>query len=101
MNIQTEKIRLAKLILDTENPKIIEAVIKIFKKEITADFWDELSSGQKAEIDKASEEIEKGEFIDYDDFIQKHRQKVTITQFFKRSILHLQSFMLIPDCKGC
>lgn len=73
MNIQTEKIRLAKLILDTENPKIIEAVIKIFKKEITADFWDDLSLEQRAEIDKASEEIKKGDFIDYDDFIQKHR----------------------------
>lgn len=32
MNIQTEKIHLAKLLLETENPQIIESIKKIFKK---------------------------------------------------------------------
>jgi hypothetical protein len=38
MNIQAEKIHLAKLILETENPKILESIKKIFKKDKTADF---------------------------------------------------------------
>ena len=42
MNIQAEKIQLAKMLLDTENPKIIESIKKIFKKEKKMDFWDEL-----------------------------------------------------------
>lgn len=73
MNIQAEKIELIKLLLNTENPKIIEAIKKIFKKEETSDFWDDLSIDQRAEIEKASLEIENGEVIDYDTFMQKHR----------------------------
>ena len=73
MNIQAEKIQLAKMLLDTQNPKIIESIKNIFKKEKTVDFWTELSLEQRAEIEKASIEIENGEITDYESFIQKHR----------------------------
>lgn len=73
MNIQAEKIELAKMLLETENPKIIESIKKIFKKEKTSDFWDYLSIEQRKEIEKASLEIENGEVRDYDTFMQKHR----------------------------
>ena len=73
MNIQAEKIELVKMLLDTENPKIIESIKKIFKKAKTADFWDDLSVEQRNEIEKASREIENGEITDYESFIQKHR----------------------------
>ncbi|MGO1752323.1 MAG: hypothetical protein ACTHYV_07500 [Psychroflexus sp.] len=73
MNIQTEKIHLAKLLLETENPKIIESIKKIFKKDKTADFWDDLPVEQKEEIDKASLEIKNGEVTDYESFMEKHR----------------------------
>jgi len=73
MNIQAEKIKLVKMLLDTENPKIIESIKKIFKKENTSDFWDYLSIEQRKEIEKASLEIKNGEVTDYDTFMQKHR----------------------------
>lgn len=73
MDIQAEKIQLAKLLLETENPNIIESIKKIFKKNKAIDFWDELSPEQKDEIEKASTEIENGEVTDYDSFMQKHR----------------------------
>jgi len=73
MNIQAEKIQLAKMLLDTENPKIIESIKNIFKKEKTVDFWTELSLEQKNEIEKASIEIENGEITDYESFMKKHR----------------------------
>jgi uncharacterized protein YaeQ len=73
MNIQAEKIQLAKMLLDTENPKIIESIKNIFKRERNVDFWTELSLEQKNEIEKASIEIENGEIIDYESFMQKHR----------------------------
>lgn len=73
MNIQAEKIELAKMLLDTENPKIIESVKKIFKKEKNTDFWDDLSIEQRKEIETASREIENGEVTDYESFMQKHR----------------------------
>lgn len=73
MNIQAEKIELVKMLLDTENPKIIDSIKKIFKKENTSDFWDDLSIEQRKEIEKASLEIKNGEVTDYDTFMQKHR----------------------------
>lgn len=73
MNIQAEKIELVKLLLDIENPKIIESIKRILKKETTPDFWDELSVEQRDEIEKATLEIEKGEVTDYEAFMRKHR----------------------------
>ncbi|WP_073193791.1 hypothetical protein [Psychroflexus salarius] len=73
MNIQAEKIELVKMLLDTENPRIIESIKNIFKKEKTNDFWDDFSIEQRNEIEKASREIENGEITDYETFMQKHR----------------------------
>ena len=73
MDIQAEKIQLAKLLLETENLNIIKSVKKIFKQNKTFDFWDELSPEQKDEIEKASIEIENDEITNYDSFMQKHR----------------------------
>ncbi|MAN28220.1 MULTISPECIES: hypothetical protein [Mesonia] len=73
MNIQAEKIVLTKMLLETENPKIIESIKEIFKKEQTPDFWDSLSVEQRKEIEKASLEIKNREVIDYYTFMQNHR----------------------------
>jgi len=73
MNIQTEKLELMKLLLNTENPKIIQSIKQIFRKERTSDFWDELSSEQQLEIKQGSSEIEKGNSSDYDSFMSIYR----------------------------
>lgn len=73
MNIQAEKIVLAKMLLETENPRIIASIKKIFSKENKSDFWNDLSVEQKEEIQKASLEIDNDEVIDYDLFMQNYR----------------------------
>lgn len=73
MNIQAEKIELIKLLTETDSPKIIESIKKIFKKEQAVDFWDELSSEQQEEILQGTAEIEQDKVIDYEAFIAKHR----------------------------
>lgn len=73
MNIQAEKIELTKLLLNTDNPSIIQSIKDIFKKAETADFWDTLSSEQQKEIKDASLQIENGETTDYEKFMSKHR----------------------------
>ncbi|NJY62856.1 hypothetical protein HC174_08815 [Salinimicrobium sp. CDJ15-81-2] len=73
MNIQAEKIELAKLLLNTNHPEIIQSIKQIFKKEKTADFWDELTSDQKKEIKTAKKQIMEGKSSDYDSFMSKHR----------------------------
>ncbi|QTY27977.1 hypothetical protein [Flavobacterium sp. CS20] len=73
MNIQAEKIELIKMLLDIENPKLIERIKKVFHTEKTSDFWDDLSIEQRKEIEKASAEIKNAEVVNYDTFMQKHR----------------------------
>ncbi len=73
MNIQAEKIELAKLLLNTNNPRIIQSIKQIFRKEKSTDFLDDLNSDQIAEIKKASLEIKEGKITDYETFMSKHR----------------------------
>jgi len=73
MNIQAEKLEIVKLILDTDNPGILASIKRIFSKSAKVDFWDSLPQYQKNEILKGIEEIEKGETVDYEEFIKKFR----------------------------
>ena len=73
MDIHAEKIELAKLLLNTDNPSIIQSIKDVFKKAKSTDFWDTLSFEQQNEIKEASKEIENGEITDYEKFMSKHR----------------------------
>ncbi|MCK9421450.1 MAG: hypothetical protein M0Q38_02525 [Bacteroidales bacterium] len=73
MNIQAEKLELVRLILDTDNPSVLASIKRIFSNSNKVDFWDNLSNYQKEEILKGIEEIEKGETVDYGEFIKKHQ----------------------------
>jgi len=73
MNIQAEKIEIMKMILDTDNPSILESVKNIFKKNTTADFWETLSQEQKEDIMQGIKDIENGDIVDYEDFIKQYR----------------------------
>ena len=69
MNIQAEKIEIMKMILDTDNPGILESVKNIFKKSTTTDFWNTLPKEQKEDILQGIKDIEDGEIVDYEDSI--------------------------------
>jgi len=73
MNIQAEKIEIMKLILETENPSILQSVKNIFIKSKTDDFWETLSNDQKVDILQGIKEIENGEVVDYENLMRKHR----------------------------
>jgi hypothetical protein len=74
MNIQAEKIEIMKLILETENPSILESVKNIFNKCKTEDFWETLSKDQKEDILQGIKEVENGEVVDYENLMSKHRK---------------------------
>ena len=73
MNIQAKKLELMRMILETDNPSILDAIKKIFKKQGKQDFWENIPLNQKEDILKGIEEIENGEIVDYEDFMKKHR----------------------------
>ena len=73
MNIQAEKLEIMKMILDTDNPGILESIKSLFKKSATLDFWETLPQEQRDDILQGIKEIENGEVVDYADFMKKHR----------------------------
>lgn len=72
MDIQTEKIELVKLLLNTDNEDIIYSVKQIFAHK-QHDFWNDLSKDQQNEIGDADEQIKQGDILDYEAFMAKHR----------------------------
>lgn len=73
MNIQTEKLELIKMLVNTNDPIIIQSIKQIFKNENSTDFWDDLTADQQKEIQEASSEIEQGKTTDYETFMSKYR----------------------------
>lgn len=74
MNIQSEKLELMRLILETDNPGILESIKKLFKAKAQNDFWDALTQVQKDEILEGIQQINTGEVVDYETFIKQHRK---------------------------
>jgi len=70
MDIQTTKIELAKIILSIENTEFIEKIKNFISKE-KKDFWDDLTSSEKAEIELGIKQLDSGKRISYDDFLKK------------------------------
>jgi predicted transcriptional regulator len=72
MNIQLEKLELIKMLAETNDSDIISSIKKIFATE-KKDFWDELSEEQKFEIEEGERQIERGEFVLFEDLMKKYR----------------------------
>ncbi len=66
MDIQTEKIELAKLVLNTNDKVLIDKIMALFKEK-EEDWWDELPATVKAGIIESIGEANRGEFISYDE----------------------------------
>jgi len=59
MDIQTSKLELAKLIVNIDNQKIIDKILKVLKSE-QEDFWLELTPQEKEEIRIGIEQLDAG-----------------------------------------
>jgi TRAP-type C4-dicarboxylate transport system substrate-binding protein len=71
MDIRLEKLELMKMLMETENPSVLQAIRKIFQKE-EKDWWDDLTEEQQNILNESMEQYEKGEFSSFDDFIKPH-----------------------------
>ncbi|MFV8336367.1 hypothetical protein ACNQF7_09810 [Flavobacterium sp. RSP29] len=63
MDIQSEKLELIKMLLETDDKTIIEAIKNIFKTQ-KKDIWKELSPEQQEEIDLEILEANRGDQVD-------------------------------------
>ena len=73
MNIQTEKLELIRMLLNTKKPSVLASIRRIFELEESVDFWKTLSEEEKEDIRQGIEELDKGEKYPYDDIMAKHR----------------------------
>lgn len=70
MDIKTSKIELAKLILELENPGLIQKIHEMLLEE-SSQFRHTLSDNEKEEIRLGLEQLNRGERIAFEDFLKK------------------------------
>jgi predicted transcriptional regulator len=75
MNLQSKKLELVQLILNTEKPSILSKVEAILKKEKASDWWDEISPEEKKAIENGLAEADKGELIPHEEVMKEVRAK--------------------------
>lgn len=75
MDIQTSKIELTKIILDIENPKIIQDIMNLIQEKST------LSKTQKKAIDEAIYSLDNNEGISHDLVMEETRNRYS--KYFK------------------
>lgn len=72
MDIQLGKREAINMIEETNDPSIIEAVIKLLTKK-KKDWWDDLTEAQKENVAQSELEFERGEFTSFEDVMKKYR----------------------------
>ena len=75
MNLQSKKLELVQLILNTEKPAILEKIEKILKKEKSADWWDEINEAERKAIEKGISEADKGDLIPHGEVMKQVKAK--------------------------
>lgn len=70
MDTQTSKIELAKLILELEDPKLINKIHELLLDE-NSQFRKSLTEHEKEEIKLGIEQLNRGERISFEDFLKK------------------------------
>ncbi len=73
MNIQAVKIELLKMIINTDNPSVLEKIMRIFQNE-KQDFWNTLSKEDQEEIMAGIDELNNDEKYNYDEVLKKYRK---------------------------
>ena len=63
MDIQSEKLKLIKMLLETDDKAIIEAIKNIFKSE-KKEAWKQLSSEEQEKIDLKIQEANRDDQVD-------------------------------------
>jgi hypothetical protein len=75
MNLQAEKLELMQLILESESAGLIKAAKNLFRHAKTdAQLWNSLPKEHRNEILEGLSEVESGQILDYNEFMQSHRK---------------------------
>lgn len=72
MSIEATKIELTKRILETNDSDLLDRIKSMFPEK-TDDFWNDLSSAQKNEIELGIRLLDEGRSVDFEEFLKAHR----------------------------
>jgi hypothetical protein len=71
MNVQTEKIALAKRLLETDDEAVLNQIKQIFESQ-EKDFWNDLPEHVKAGITRAQQQAVEGKLTSHDEVMKKY-----------------------------
>ncbi|KAB2916195.1 hypothetical protein QQ054_35455 [Oscillatoria amoena NRMC-F 0135] len=63
MDIQTEKLQLMKMLLETEDKSILKQLKAVFDSRTKSDIWDEWDDEVRKDVEEAIAELDRGEGI--------------------------------------
>jgi hypothetical protein len=70
MDLQASKLELVKMIVNINSQRTIDKLLKLLKSE-KDDFWFDLSDKEKEEIELGIKQLDTGERIPLDEFLNK------------------------------
>lgn len=70
MNIETIKLELMHLLLQTQEESLLAKIKKVFEEERT-DWWDEMDEEERQEIQKGIEQADKGQFAPHEKVMKR------------------------------
>ena len=73
MDLQTEKIELAKRLLETEDESVLLQIKEVFDSH-DKDFWDELPGHVKTGIERGREQAAEGKLTPNDEVMKKYEK---------------------------
>jgi len=71
MDVQTEKIELAKRVLDTEDEALLIQIKEVFESH-DKDFWDDLQEHVKAGIKRGQKQAAEGKLTPHDEVMKRY-----------------------------
>lgn len=73
MDIQAEKIRLIEWLAGLNDTKTLTEFITLKKKK-EADWWDEISTAERAEIEEGLAQADRGEVVPHEEVMAKYKK---------------------------
>lgn len=68
MNIETTKLELMQLLLQTQKESVLKKIRSIFEEEL--DWWEEMSEEEKQQIETGIKQLDKGENLEHNKVMQ-------------------------------
>jgi len=75
MNLQARKLELVQLILNIDQPNLLDKISQLLKQEKEADWWDEIPESVQESIQISLEQADRGETIPHEEAMKEIKAK--------------------------